>query len=238
VSLKAARLQRLHGRRREPEEERGADAHLAAHRDVAAHEPGQAPADREAEPRAAVRARERHVDLHERLEDRLQPVGRDALAGVLHAHVDPRPRARQPRVGRRLRRRARAHDDAPGSTRRSRLARRGELDRVGEQVGEDLPHARLVAPRGQPAGVAAHRVGQVEPVGPRLRRDEGEGAGDGVAHPERLAGDGHVVGLDAREVEHLVISSSRCRALAPGAREVPALPRVSGPSVSRASSSW
>jgi hypothetical protein len=46
-----------------------------------------------------VGAGELHVGLHERLEDPLQVVGRDADAGVLHAHVDPRPGAGEPRAG-------------------------------------------------------------------------------------------------------------------------------------------
>ena len=97
---------------------------FAADRDVAAEHPREAPADAEAEPGAAEVARDRAVRLHEGLEDRVQRVGPDADASVRHA--DAEPSLGTFRV------------ELCGDRHAASL---GELDRVGDEIGDDLPHA-------------------------------------------------------------------------------------------------
>ena len=120
---------------RQLDDEGRADAFLAHHRHLAAHQLGQLAADRQAEAGAAVLTRRRGVGLGELLEQGEDLVLRDADAGV----GDRQPEAA--RIGR-----LEARRDA---------ALVGELDRVGDQVGEDLA---------QPVGVAA-------PHARGLRRD-------------------------------------------------------------------
>src|SRR5687768_13278449 len=91
---------------------------LALHGDVAAHREGEITADGEAEPDALARARESLVDLHERVEDRLQLVRRDPDTTVTNTD------RYAVSFGERL------DLDVP--------AWRRELDRIGEQVDEDL----------------------------------------------------------------------------------------------------
>jgi hypothetical protein len=79
------RLVRLHcaaPRRREPEGERAADPGRALHAQVAAHEAGQAAADRQAEAGAADRARVPAFHLVETARRLALLLGRDADAGV------------------------------------------------------------------------------------------------------------------------------------------------------------
>src|SRR5262249_27796412 len=117
------------------EPERAAPAGLALEPDAAAHELDEMARDREAETGAAVATRRAAVRLGEALEHRLLPVERDADAGVLDA--DPQGRARFRFVQAR-----REHAD---------LAALRELDRVSQQVDEDLAQPPRVAsqpPRG------------------------------------------------------------------------------------------
>ena len=94
---------------------------------VAAHQLGQPLADREPEPGAAVAARGRGVDLAERLEQALACRRRRCRCRCRA----PRRRSHttEPAARRLALRRDRQHD----------LAALGELDRVDEQVEQDLP---------------------------------------------------------------------------------------------------
>ena len=152
------------------EAELAADPHLARDADPAAHELGEPLADREPEPGAPVAARGRGVDLAERLEEAAEPVGRDADAGVADREgqlVEARPF--QPVGGHR-------QDD---------LAPLGELDRVREQVQEDLAEARHVADDHRRCPVA-HHVGEVQALLGGPGRDEIEGALDALPEVEGL----------------------------------------------------
>ncbi|OEZ52482.1 hypothetical protein DUGA6_61160 [Duganella sp. HH105] len=118
AAVVAGRLQR------QRQVEGGAHALYAFGPQLAAHQRHQLAADGGAQAGAAEAPRHRRVGLREGIEDRLQPLRRDADAGVLHG--DP-----QLALGR-----AGAQADAAGG---------GELDGVVEQVAEDLAHAQLVA---------------------------------------------------------------------------------------------
>jgi hypothetical protein len=143
----------------------------------------------------------------------LQAIGWDARSGVFDAHVDPWAAAGEPCVGRRGGRGTGADDDPP----RLAVAGLGELDRIAEQVDQDLPHARLVAPAGQSGRIAAHRIGEVDPARAGGWSDEGHRGADRLPDPERGPLDRHPVRLEAREVEHLgdqVQQMTRARARA------------------------
>ena len=72
------------------ERERAAPVDLALDVDLAAEQPRDLAADREAEAGAAVAPARRSVGLLERLEDQAQLVPRDADAGVLDGEPDHR----------------------------------------------------------------------------------------------------------------------------------------------------
>ena len=112
--------------------------------DLAAEELRELAADREAQARAAVLAAGRAVGLLERLEDDLLLVRRDADAGVAHREGDHPLGALELLVLRRPARRRRRDGDGD-------VAGVGELERVGEQVLDDLL---------QPLDVGDHRLGQ------------------------------------------------------------------------------
>ena len=112
---------------------------VAAERAV--HQLGQAPADREPQARPAVAPRDRRVGLAERLEQPVHPIGRDA---------DARCRGRRSRAtSARARRRSSA---ARPVTAQLDLAALGELDRVRQQVEDDLPEPALRRRRSSAAG--------------------------------------------------------------------------------------
>ena len=92
------------------------------HRDVAAEQAREVARDRQAEPGAAVLAVRAAVGLAERFEDHLLLLGRNADAGVAHRERDAAP--------------------APlPSTRSVTAPALGELERVREQVLQDLADA-------------------------------------------------------------------------------------------------
>ena len=100
--------------------------------DLAAEQPGDLPADRQAQAGAAVLAAGARVGLLERLEDDLQLVRRDADAGVAHRERDDRgPPGRGP-GGRR------SSPPWPGRPAGSTLPVLGELEGVGQQVPQHL----------------------------------------------------------------------------------------------------
>ncbi len=88
-------------------------------------------------------------------------------------------------------------------TRQHDLARLGELDRVAEQVEQDLAQPRHVADDGR-RHLALEHVGEVEVLLGRARADQVERRLDAVAQVERLRLDVHPPGLDLREVEDVV----------------------------------
>jgi hypothetical protein len=88
---------------------------------VPAHQLGQPLGDRQAEARAAVAARGRRVDLGERPEQPVRSSGGMPMPGVAHREPQPSP------------------PSALDVEARSRPL--GELERVVEQVQQDLPQA-------------------------------------------------------------------------------------------------
>jgi hypothetical protein len=122
------------------EGDRRAHVRLALQPDLPVHHLDQAAADRQAQAGAAVLAGGGHVALREGLEQAVGLLPRHADAGVLHRKAELAPLARRLQ-------RLHAQPDLPAL---------GELDRIADQVGEDLPEAKrithqaLAAPR--PAG--------------------------------------------------------------------------------------
>ena len=155
-----------------------------------AHQLGEAPADREPEPRAAVPAGGRRVDLAERLEEPAHPVGRDADAGVADVDViDRRVSGARSRLAA-----GRDHD----------LAALGELDGVGQQVEHDLAEAARVAD-GRLGRPRLDVVGELEALAPpRPGRSGRRPPRCTLAQVERRALELHPPGLDLREVEDVV----------------------------------
>src|SRR5688500_16229608 len=116
-------------RRRQRQREGAPIARYALRREVAPHPSREVAADREAEPHSLRLARQPLIDLHERLEDARELVRRDADAGIPHRDRDaslPLPAADT--------------DLAPFL---------GELDRVGQQVEQDLLQLLVVGAHAQ-----------------------------------------------------------------------------------------
>ena len=122
----------LRVRLRQVQRERAALAGRARQLDLAAEQSRQFAADRQPQARAAVLAAGRAVGLLERLEDDLLLLRRDADAGVADAERDHAAAAVERLVVRR------PAVDRPGSMSQRDLALVRELERVGEQVLEDL----------------------------------------------------------------------------------------------------
>jgi hypothetical protein len=156
---------------------------LALDRDVAAHPPCQVARDGEAQAGAAELAAGAAVGLPERFEDDGQLVRRNADAGIAHGEADAAGRVR-----------FHAKRDPAGL---------GELERVGDQVLQDLQ---------QPLRVTDHLRG-------RARRDLGsegqallarqrvEGLAQALQHRgqrHRVVGQLDVPGLDLGQVEDVV----------------------------------
>jgi hypothetical protein len=177
---------------REHEPERAALARDAGARrgQGAAHRLGEAAADREAQARASVAPADRRVDLAERLEQQVHPVGRDADAGVADFDRGSPRRA----ASRRGRHRVDGEHD---------LAAVGELDRVREQVEDDLAEPALVA-EDRLGQAVAQRVGQLDALPRRGRGHDVEGALDRGPERERLGLEVDLARLDLREVEDVV----------------------------------
>src|SRR5207247_1008850 len=135
---------------------------------------GGAAPDGETQGGAAELAGRRGIELAERLEQPVEPVGRDPEPGVAdrELELDERP----PTVARRA---ARADGDAD-------LAGVGELDRIVEQVHEDLAKAGDVADDGV-GDRFVHAAGQLEPLLGGPDGDQVEGRFDAFAEVERLA---------------------------------------------------
>ena len=170
-------------RQRDLEAHRGALPRRALQLDRAAHGLDQAAAHRQPEAGAGVVAAA-VAHLHEGLEDLLLARGLDADAVVLDGEVE-------------------AAGLRPGAYAHGHRALVAELDRVADQVEQDL--AELAA-------VALHRVGQRgidlghqrEPAHRGARALHREDVVYRVAQAERHVVDVHAAGLDAGEVEHVL----------------------------------
>ncbi len=179
---------------RQIELEDRAFAGRAAHLQIAAEQARHAPADRQAQAGAAVFARGGGVDLFERGEDLVQLFLRDADAGVEHFEQQ-RLRRRQIRSARRdAVRTAQAQGDA---------AVLGELEGVGQQVGEDLLQLGAVRAQGlrQSLGLLhPQRQAALFRHRPEAALADAEHVGDGDLLGQHL----HLAGLDLGQVEDVV----------------------------------
>ncbi len=144
-------------RRRQPqvEGEPRPPPRFALDADAPAHQPEQAPADRQPQPGAAVAPAHRAVGLREVLEHLLEGVRSDADAGVLDPDAD------QGLVVGPLQQPDAHHD----------LAALGELDRVAQQVGQHLPQAERVAAQAQRCVGRDDLHRQLDPLGLRRLRE-------------------------------------------------------------------
>ena len=169
------------------EGEGGAFAEGRHHADVAVHDVGHAPRNRQAQPRAAEPARRGRVDLGEGLEQPRQIVRGDAGAGIGDGEVEAHTAVFQPLAANDVR----------------NLALVGELHRIGEQVMNDLADAQRIAAHDS-RNVALEPGVEVQPLGFGLGLE-------GPGHPlveilERHVDDleGHLAGLDLGHVEDVV----------------------------------
>ena len=134
----------------------------AFRRDRAALQLGQAPADGKAQTGPAVSPGDRGVGLAERLEQAAHPVGRDADAGVADGDGDLPARASSgPWLD---------ASSAPARDRHDHLAGLGELDRVRQEVEDDLAQPSRVADQGLRAGPGRSRRPARCPSRPRMVR--------------------------------------------------------------------
>ncbi len=120
-----ARSERRAAIERQPQREHAALAHFACNGDAAAQQAREFTRNRQAEAAAAVLATRRSIGLLERFENHLELVGGNADAGI--AHVDTQHVV--------VRRRDRQRD----------LAMRRELDRIRQQIAQDLRDTLAVA---------------------------------------------------------------------------------------------
>src|SRR5207245_404172 len=178
---------RVHLVRHDREVEGRALAGLALGPDPPAHQLAQALADGEPEARAAVSAGRRGVDLAEDLEQTVEPSGGNTDAGVADGEVNLMARAVHL---------ASRHGDPD-------VTRRGEPDRVAEEVDEDLAEMPGVAhdPRG---GRLVHRVRELEIRAHDPGRDELQRVLDARRELEGRLLELELAGFDLREVEDLV----------------------------------
>ena len=139
----------------------------ALHPHRAAHQLGQALADREAEAGAAVLARGRRVELAELLEQAVGAIGRDADAGVADGDVQL--------VGL-----------AAGLGGEHHLAGVGELHRVAQQVHQHLAEPGDVAAQAFGKG-RIDEEGELEPLARRRLGDQVERRLDARPQVERDA---------------------------------------------------
>ena len=154
-----------------------------------AHQLGQSLADGQAQACPAVAACGRGIDLAERLEQAPDAILGDADAGVPDREGQLVERRRAP--------------GGAGAHREDDLTALGELDRVREQVQEDLAQARHVADDRRGSPVAEH-VCQVEALLGGPRRHEVERPLDAFPEVEGLRLQIEPPRLDLREVQDVV----------------------------------
>ena len=178
--------------------EGGAFAHRRLDGDVAAQEPREGARDGEAQARAAVLAVAVGVRLAERQEERRHSIGWDADARVAHRDEQGAACGRFWRFD--------ADDDVDA-------AAFGELERVADEVEEDLLETRGIRAEGQRhLGRQAHHELHALGVGARLH-----GRDDVLQqHAQILIADAQIelARLDAREIEDVVQQREQVLAVA------------------------
>ncbi|MNM62431.1 hypothetical protein D3C81_737610 [compost metagenome] len=167
--------------------ERRTNALHALHGDTAAHQFAKPGADGKPEARPPMPAGGPGVSLHERLEHPRDQFGRHADAGIQHA---AHQRGLAARIGADL-----------GGQRD--LAAGGELERVAEQIVDDL---RQPGPVAHQQGIERrHQVGMEADRPVRRQRREGQRhAFQLVYGPERRRGQRHLAGVDLGEIQDVV----------------------------------
>ena len=188
--------------------ERRAGAERAVDLDVAAHQLAQPLDDHQAEPGAAVAARHRAVGLGERAEQPRHHRRRDADPGVGDGQ------AQAPAVA----------VVAEVSQRDDDVAALGELDRVADQVGQDLPQAAGVAVAAgvEPGRDVAH---QLEPATVGRQPEQLDGVLDHGPDIELELLELQPSGLDLGEVEDVVDHGEQALRRGPHRGREVALPR-------------
>jgi hypothetical protein len=150
------------------------------------HEFGEAVGDGEAETGAAEAARGSGIDLGEGPEEAVHPVGRDADAGVADAEVELEGLA--------------GGDALDGE---EDLAAGGELDRVADEVEEDLLEARAVAQK-EAGDIGIDKETKLEVLLLGLGAAEVEDGLDDGADVDRGVLELDAAGLDLGVVEDVV----------------------------------
>ena len=190
---RAERVERLGLGQADRERKRRSMPGRARRRQRAAHALGESARDGQAQTRAAVAARRRGVGLRERLEQAVQALGLDPDAGVAHRDAQT-DRSAARRLG----------GDAQNDLGRCAPRRRGarELDRVREQVEQDLAQPRRVAHQAA-RDAQAHVRDQLDASPHRVARDDVDGVLDQVADHDRLRLQVDAVSLDLGKVQHV-----------------------------------
>ena len=140
-------------------------------------------ADGQAQACTAVAARGRGIALHERIEQTVQLVRLDPDARVAHGHVDL--------IGVRGRLYGPHQDD--------HLPLRGELDRVRDEVDQDLPQPRRIRHERR-RHLRVDVTGQVDAFFSRLRGQQIDSLGDAGAQVEGVDFEFDVPGFDLRKI--------------------------------------
>ncbi len=170
-----------------------AAVHLALDPNRAAHQRNESLRNRKPEPGAAVAACRGGVDLAERLEERVHPIRRDADPGVAHCERET--------IGVRSGGFRVDVDD--------NLALLRELDRIRQQVEQDLPESARVSDDSR-RSVLVDQAAQLDLFLPGARRDDVECALDAFPEVDRLVLELELAGLDLRVVEDVVDHMQQC----------------------------
>ncbi len=192
------------GAQRQVERERGARAQLALGVDLAAEQPGDLAADRQAEAGTAVLAAGGAVGLLERLEDLPQLVAGDTDAGVGDGEGDQLVVRALDGAGLQQSL-AHVRRDLPAgrADREVDGARVGELHRVGDQVAQHLLEPLLVGVQGDRQG-GRDPDGEVQVLVQRDRLEGGLHVVDQLDQGDPGRADVHLAGLDLGQVEDVV----------------------------------
>ncbi|EPH46818.1 putative Hybrid signal transduction histidine kinase J [Streptomyces aurantiacus JA 4570] len=199
---------------RQIQREGGAAARLARRVDLAAEQPRDLPADRQAEAGAAVLAARGAVGLLERLEDHPHLAGGDADAGVGHGERDQVGVGVPQRTGlQELLPDGVGHVVAGEPDDQFDRSGVGELHRVGQQVAQHLQEALFVRVqrRGQ---LRRHAYGEVESLLCGQRAESGLYVVHELDERDARRADVHLARLDLRQVEDVVDELEQVRARA------------------------
>ena len=181
---------------REPE--RGALTRLALHPHPSLQSLGEAVADREAQAGAAIQPAGRGVRLAERAEQAIHTIGGDADAGIAHGETEVHELA-----SRELRRRRETGLDQDED-----LSLGGELDRVVQEIDQDLAQPRGVAlDHGRHGGIDL--AADLQPLAHRLGSQQIDRLLHASAEGERRRFDDQLAGLDFREIQNVVQQSEQ-----------------------------